>query len=180
LPRCFECQHHSRSGRAPRKQFPQAQTSQNRAEIAAKTALDPGLRFSYSPARNAGRSATNADSTGVHGTPRIHVDGSASGRCSRPSCGPRSGPVGMEAGGTLRRQKRRPGRPGRSHHLLRRLAGLGTSVQSLPDKVAVLCPPGTRPFRGPFFALTAPALRLPKSDPRRRPWQSRPRRLHSP
>jgi hypothetical protein len=24
-------------------------------------------------------------------------------------------------------------------------------VQSLPDKVDVLCPPGTRPFRGPFF-----------------------------
>ena len=33
-----------------------------------------------------------------------------------------------------------------------------TSVQSLPEKVDVLCPPGTTPFRGLFFC--AAVLRL--------------------
>lgn len=59
-------------------------------------------------------------------------------------CGPRSGPVGMDAGGTLRIQDDR----GRDRL---RANGRPSRVQSLPDKVAVLCPPGTQPFRGPFF-----------------------------
>jgi hypothetical protein len=41
------------------------------------------------------------------------------------------------------------------------------SDQSLPEKDGVLCPPGTRPFRGHFFALGADVLETkdPKLDP---------------
>lgn len=33
--------------------------------------------------------------------------------------------------------------------------------QSLPEKSSVLCPPGTYPFRGPFFARNKPAANWP-------------------
>ena len=48
---------------------------------------------------------------------------------------------GWHASDTLRRPPTRPNRPLRPN-----------AVQSLPEKFAVLRPPGTRTFRGPFFA----------------------------
>jgi len=82
----------------------------------------------------------------------IHVDGSARGR-SRWSVS-----AGHEAhyrrhgcnGGTLRLQCRcrQPEEYSRPKH------DRPCGDQSLPETCGVLCPPGTRPFRGPFFART--------------------------
>ena len=41
------------------------------------------------------------------------------------------------------------------------------SVQSLPEKKGVLCPPGTRVFPGAFFALALNANRNPRVKPDR-------------
>jgi hypothetical protein len=47
-----------------------------------------------------------------------------------------------------------------------RLPGLHGD-QSLPETCAVLCPPGTRPFRGPFFARTANVAPAGQRSPRK-------------
>ena len=80
------------------------------------------------------------------------MDGSARERLAlgRLSADREAISVGMDAGGTLRTLS---GLRGTSD--ARRVRPGHPAVQSLPEKVAVLCPPGTQPFRGPFFCASS-------------------------
>ena len=60
--------------------------------------------------------------------------------------------VGMEADHTLRRRGSKAGGA---------FAGCDVPTdQSLPEKIRVLCPPGTRGFREPFFCADILPVRL--------------------
>jgi len=116
---------------------------------------------------------------GSHKPRGFHVDGSASGAnaVEARSCGPRSadrrhgGPCGAlrvhfssAAGGGLLDCPRAASAKSQASSLREKPWGPFGPLQatgrhahqpaypSLPEKYSVLCPPGTRPFRGPFFA----------------------------
>ncbi len=77
--------------------------------------------------------------------PIIHVDGPAPGKVATTPflrAAKRSAAC-MDVSGSLRIYQ---------HACRGPTPGSASSVQSLPEKYRVLCPPGTQPFRGLFFA----------------------------